>query len=231
MNYAIILSGGVGTRLGANIPKQYLEVNGRTVLSYSLEAFQNHKDVDKIVIVASPKFNELVLEEVKNHGITKFLRIAPAGISRQHSILSGLKAIADYENITDQDIVLIHDGVRANVSQDIISDSLSFDGYDGALPTISITDTVFYSENGKAIEGVLDRNKIFAGQTPEGFKLKKYLDCHNGLSEQEILSSTGSSVLAFNCGMKIRLSLGKPSNYKITTIEDLEKFEIEKNKG
>lgn len=231
MNYAIILSGGVGTRLGANIPKQYLEVNGRTVLSYSLEAFQNHKDVDKIVIVASPEFNGLILEEVKTHGITKFLRIAPAGISRQHSILSGLKAIAENEVITDTDKVLIHDGVRANVSKDIIDDSLNLDGYDGALPVINLADTVYYSENGKAIDKAIDRNKLFAGQSPETFLLKKYLSCHDGLTDEEILSFSGSSQLAFKYGMKIRLSLGKPSNYKITTIEDLEKFEIEKNKG
>jgi 2-C-methyl-D-erythritol 4-phosphate cytidylyltransferase len=230
MKYAIILSGGVGTRLGANLPKQYLEVNNRTVLSYSLEAFQKHKDVDKIVIVASPKFNELILEDVKKHGITKFLRFADAGESRQHSILSGLKAIADNEVVSDDDVVLIHDGVRANVSEDIIDSSLSFSGYDGALPVINITDTIFYSEGGFAVESLLNRKNIFAGQTPESFLLKKYLACHDGLTDQEIASSTGGSQLAFSKGMNIKLATGKPSNYKITTIEDFEKFRIEKSK-
>lgn len=231
MNYLVILSGGIGSRLGDNLPKQYLKVNDRTVLSFCLETFQKHEKIDKIVIVAVKEYHELILGDIKNLKADKFLCFADAGISRQHSILNGLNAIKSSAEISDEDVVLIHDAVRPNVTSAIIDDALNLNGYDGTLPVIRLADSVYYSENGECVDKLLDRSKLFAGQSPEGFLFTKYLKCHENLTDEEIASSTGSSQIAFRKGMKIRFSLGEMSNYKITTIEDLEKFRVEKSKN
>ena len=129
MNYAIILSGGIGSRLGANLPKQYLDINGKTILSYCLETFECHQNIDKIVIVAAKEYHSLVLSEVDKYSIKKFLCITEAGESRQHSILSGLNAIKELaKDLTDKDIVLVHDGVRPNITKAVIDSCLDFDG-------------------------------------------------------------------------------------------------------
>lgn len=229
MNYAIVLSGGVGTRLGANLPKQYLEINGRTLLSYCLEAFEKHSKIDRIVVVASKEYHSLVLEEVEKYGVKKFFCITFAGDSRQHSILNGLNAIKENVNeISDKDIVLVHDGVRPNITQELITRCLDFDGYEGSIPVIKPKDTIYFSEDAKEIGGLLERSKLFLGQSPEAFLLTKYLSCHEGVSNEELLLSTGSSQLAYKKGMKIKLVDGDDENFKITTMEDLEKFRTEK---
>ena len=164
MNYAIILSGGVGSRLGANLPKQYLDINGKTILSYCLETFEFHQSIDKIVVVAAKEYHSLVLSEVNKYGIKKFFCITEAGESRQHSILNGLTAIKELaKDLSDKDVVLIHDGVRPNVTKAVIDACLDFDGYDGALPIIKPQDTIFFSEDAKEIGGLLDRSKLFSG--------------------------------------------------------------------
>ncbi len=224
MNTAIILAGGVGSRMGVDRPKQYLIVKDKPIIAYCLEIFQNHSAIDKIVIVVSEEWQDYVEENVAKYGLTKVCGYAPAGRTRQHSIYNGLKCTQD--NAPDTDICIIHDAARPLVSDKIINDCIvGATEDDGAMPVISVKDTIYQSADGKKIDNLLKRSELFAGQAPESFKFKEYLDIHNSVSDDEIATTAGSSEIAYRHGMKIRLVEGSERNFKITTIEDLETFE------
>ncbi len=224
MNTAIILAGGVGSRMGVNRPKQFLMVQDKPVISYCFDIFQNHKDIDKIVVVVSDKWKSFVEEYAIKYGVGKICGYAPAGETRQHSIYNGLKCID--ENAHGTDIVIIHDAARPLVSDEIISDCIQgATDFDGAMPVISVKDTVYQSADGKSIDKLLKRSELFAGQAPESFKFDKYYEIHNSVTDEEIGNTAGSSEIAYRHGMEITMVKGSERNLKITTIEDLETFE------
>lgn len=224
MNTAIILAGGVGSRMGVDRPKQFLMVREKPIISYCFDIFQNHSEIDKIVVVVSEEWQGFVEEYAQKFGVTKLCGYAPAGKTRQHSIYNGLKCIE--QNAPDTDIVIVHEAARPLVSDQIISDCIKgATEFDGAMPVISVKDTVYQSKDGKKIGQLLKRSELFAGQAPESFKFRKYLDIHNEVSDEEIASTAGSSEIAYRHGMEISMVKGSERNLKITTIEDLETFE------
>lgn len=224
MNTAIILAGGVGSRMGVDRPKQYLIVDDKPIIVYCLEIFEKHNDIDNIVIVVSDEWKDYVVENVEKYNIGKVCGYAPAGRTRQHSIYNGLKCTE--ENSPNTDVVIIHDAARPLVSDKIIEDCIiGATEDDGAMPVISVKDTIYQSKDGKSIDKLLKRSELFAGQAPESFDFKKYLDIHNSVSDDEIATTAGSSEIAYRHGMKVRLVKGSERNFKITTIEDLETFE------
>lgn len=224
MNTAIILAGGVGSRMGVDKPKQFLTVQNKPIIAYCFDIFEKHKDIDKMVVVVSDEWRGFVEECANTYGITKICGYAPAGKTRQHSIYNGLKCID--ENAPETDIVIVHDAARPLVSDQIISDCITgASEYDGAMPVISVKDTVYQSKDGCKIGCLLKRCELFAGQAPESFKFRQYLDIHNSVTDEEIGLTAGSSEIAYRHGMDIRMVKGSERNLKITTIEDLETFE------
>ena len=167
---------------------------------------------------------DIMEEYAKKYGVTKICGYAPAGETRQHSIYNGLKCID--KNAHDTDIVIVHDAARPLVSNQIISDCIKgAKECDGAMPVISVKDTVYQSADGMQIDRLLKRSELFAGQAPESFDFKKYYKIHNEVSDDEIALTAGSSEIAYRHGMKIRMVKGSERNLKITTVEDLETFE------
>lgn len=224
MNTAIILAGGVGSRMGVDRPKQYLIVREKPIIVYCLEIFEKHINIDSIVIVVSDEWKSYVQENVEKYGISKVRGYAPAGETRQHSIYNGLKVTS--ECAPETEVCIIHDAARPLVSDKIIDDCITGAVEDdGAMPVISVKDTIYQSKDGKSIDNLLRRSELFAGQAPESFKFAKYFDIHNSVTDDEIASTAGSSEIAYRHGMKIRLVEGSERNFKITTIEDLETFE------
>lgn len=224
MNTAIILAGGVGSRMGVDRPKQFLMVNDKPIISYCFDIFQKHSEIDKMVVVVNDKWKSFVEEYAEKYNVTKICGYAPAGKTRQHSIYNGLKCID--ETAYNTDIVIVHDAARPLVSDEIISDCIKgATDFDGAMPVISVKDTVYQSKDGKSIDNLLKRSELFAGQAPESFKFKKYYKIHNEVSDEEIGNTAGSSEIAYRHGMKITMVKGSERNLKITTIEDLETFE------
>lgn len=224
MNIAIILAGGTGTRLGTDIPKQYIEVLGKPIISYCLDKFEKHSHIDKIVIVASEMWHDYITTCIQKYCVTKFSGYAPAGSSRQHSIVNGLikaKSIGADQN----DNIIIHDAARPNVSKTIITQCLDgIFGYDGVMPVLPVKDTIYLSEDGKKISSLLNRDQLYAGQAPESFKFGKYFEINNKLTENDLSKVRGSSEIAYRYGLKIHMIQGDEHNYKITTKEDLNKF-------
>lgn len=232
MNIAIILAGGTGTRIGTDIPKQYIKVLGKPIILYCLEKFESHRQIDNIVVVASEIWQNYIMSWIKQESLAKFSCFAPAGSSRQHSIVNGLIK-AKSIGATQNDNIIIHDAARPNVSENIISQCIEgLSGYDGVMPVLPVKDTIYLSKDGEQITSLLNRDQLYAGQAPESFKYGKYFEINNGMTEADLSKVKGSSEIAYRHGLKIRMIQGDEHNYKITTKEDMNKFikEIEENK-
>lgn len=225
MNIAIILAGGNGSRMKVGSePKQYMMIQKKPIISYCLETFEAHKQIDGIIIVAEEEWHDFMNEWLHKDHITKFCGYAVPGRTRQHSIYNGLKAAKGITPESDG-IVIIHDAARPMVSEKIISDCIEgATKKDGAMPVISVKDTIYTSHNGKIIEGLLNRDELFAGQAPESFRLDKYLAIHDTMSDDDLGNIRGSSEIAYRAGMEIVLIEGSEDNFKITTKVDYDKF-------
>lgn len=224
MNIALILSGGVGTRLGEEVPKQYIEIGGKPVISYCLATCAGHERIDAIQIVAEKAWQQTVSVYMKGLDIEgKFRGFSASGENRQLSILNGLKDIRRYAE--DEDIVLIHDAARPLLkASQIDACLLGIEGHDGVMPVLPMKDTVYYSKDGKAVGSLLERNCVYAGQAPEAFRLGKYYAANLSLLPEKILSIHGSTEPAIMAGLDIAMISGDEGNFKITTPEDLERF-------
>lgn len=225
MNIAIILSGGVGSRMGLNIPKQYVVVNGQPIISYCLQTFLCNEHTDAIVIGVADEWKEYVMEQMEKLHPAKPVFYAAPGETRQYSIFNALRVVKN-QGYSDDSFVIIHDAARPLVSDELINRCYeACDRADGSMPVIAVKDTTYYSEDGKSITSLLDRSKLWAGQAPEAFVFGKYLQIHESMSHEELLKINGSTEIAFKQGLKVEMVEGDPMNFKITTPEDLSNFE------
>lgn len=225
MNIAIILSGGVGSRMGLNIPKQYVVVNGQPIISYCLQTFLCNEHTDAIVIGVADEWKEYVIEQMEKLHPAKPVFYAAPGETRQYSIFNALRVVKD-QGYSDDSFVIIHDAARPLVSDELINRCYeACNRADGSMPVIAVKDTTYYSEDGKSITSLLDRSKLWAGQAPEAFVFGKYLQIHEKMSYEELLKINGSTEIAFKQGLKVEMVEGDPMNFKITTPEDLSNFE------
>ena len=228
-NSLIILSGGTGSRMKSDIPKQYIEVYGKPVISYTLNSFDFFL-FENIVIVVADFWKDYVMKICRNDFPNNYFTYAPAGASRQESILNGLKVLKG--KAVNDDIVIIHDAARPYCSNELVEKLLSAcNTANGAMPVLPVKDTVYLSNDGSEISSLLDRDKLFCGQAPEAFKYGRYLEINEKLSSEDLAKVRGSSEIAFRNGMKIALVEGDEANFKITTPADLERFiEIQKRR-
>lgn len=218
MNVALVLAGGTGNRLGADVPKQYLEVEGRPIIDYCLKTLDGHSRIDAIQIVAGEEWHSMI----RDLDITKLHGFSLPGENRQLSILNGLEDIMKYA--AEADVVLIHDAARPLVSEETITACI--DGcleHEGVMPALPVKDTVYYGAGGR-IESLLDRQRVIAGQAPEAFRLGKYYRANRILSRESILAVNGSTEPAVMAGMDICYIPGDEGNFKVTTTEDFKRF-------
>ena len=227
MNIALILSGGTGSRIGGDIPKQYTKVSGRMLIAFCLNMFADHKRVDAVWIVAAPEWQESIREECRHQGIdTDVIKgFSLPGKTRQLSILNGLRDIDSFISSGEDPTVIIHDAARPNLTPEYLDKCLdAMEGYDGVMPVLPMKDTVYYSEDGKKVDKLLDRSRIYAGQAPELYRLSKYLPANERLLPDEIMKINGSTEPAVMAGLKVAMIPGDENNYKITTRKDLDRF-------
>jgi 2-C-methyl-D-erythritol 4-phosphate cytidylyltransferase len=215
-NYAVIVAAGRGKRMGANINKQFLSINNKPLLYYSLNTFANSNLIDGIIIVCSESEVDYCKKEVVDkYKIEKVLKIVVGGKERQDSVYNGLKAIEDC------DIVLIHDGARPFVTMDIIENGIrSAELYGACTCGVIPKDTIkIKNEKGFSV-GTPDREKLFLVQTPQCFRYDLIAGCHQKLAEDSI-NVTDDTKVVEHYGHKVYLYEGSYKNIKITTPEDL----------
>lgn len=224
MVIAIILAGGSGTRLAAEIPKQYIEVEGKKIIKYSMEPFFEANEVDYVKVVATNEWQRAIEEDIEDRYKKKFLGFSKPGDNRQLSIWNALEDIKQV--VEEKTIVVIHDAARPLVSSKLISMGIeTLKAHDGALPVLPMKDTVYYSEDGLAVSYLLDRKKVVAGQAPEFFDYKLYYEANEVLiNASKIYEINGSTEPAVMAGMDVALITGEENNFKITTNTDLERF-------
>ncbi len=224
MNIALILSGGTGTRMGSDTPKQYIEVHGKPIIVYSLERLAKHKDIDAIQIAAEPEWQEQIEMWLAAFGLgEKFRGFSNPGKNRQMSIFHGLTSIREYAE--DSDHIFIHDAARPMLSGRQVTDCLDgMAAHDGVIPVLPMKDTVYTSKNGRTITSLLKRGEIYAGQAPEVFLLGKYYEANLRLMPEQILKINGSTEPAVMAGLDVAMIPGDEGNFKITTKTDLERF-------
>ena len=225
MVVALVLSGGVGTRLGLDVPKQYIEVEGRPVISYSLECLYRHEGIDAIQIVAESIWQDQIRDWMAAEGVDrKFRGFSVPGENRQLSIFHGLQDIRTYAE--DSGYVFIHDAARPCLSPEQITDCLQgAEGHEGLMPVLPMKDTVYTSlDGGKSVAALLDRSTVYAGQAPEVFRIGRYYEANQKLFPDRIRQINGSTEPAVLDGMEIIMIPGDEGNFKITTKADLERF-------
>mgnify|MGYP002626771724 FL=1 len=232
MNVAIVLSGGTGSRLGEDIPKQYIEVASKPIIIYPLEVMDKSSYIDAIQIVAASEWVSKITDWAREHGVAgKIKGYSAPGENRQLSIYNGLKDVLEYAD--ESDYVFIHDAARPNLSQQMIADSIEgMAGNKGVLPVLPMKDTVYKSYGGGSIDELLDRDTIFAGQAPETFVLGAYYRANQDLVDSnEIYRICGSTEVAIMAGMNVHMIPGDEENYKITTKKDLDRFLEDKTRN
>lgn len=229
MNIAIILSGGNGTRLGGDIPKQYIEVSGKPVIAYCLEKFLCCESIDEVQVVAEESWKEFIMRAyadiagIRTDAGNKLKGFSSPGATRQLSVVNALEDIRRYAS--GEDVVVIHDAARPLVTTEMIEAVLdAIKEHDGVIPVLPMKDTVYLSEDGGHITALLERSCVCAGQAPESFKLGKYYEANMRLMPNEILKINGSTEPAILAGMDIVTVPGDEGNFKITTQADLERF-------
>lgn len=225
MNIALVLSGGIGTRVGGDIPKQYLHVHGKMIIEYCLEILVEHKKIDGFQIVAESSWQRDILDRIqKISGYeTKKIAFSIPGENRQLSIWNGLCDMKEY--VGEEATVFIHDAARPLLSEQMITQCFeALQDHDGVMPVLPMKDTVYTSIDGDRVSGLLDRSTIFAGQAPELFCFDRYYEACKALLPERILQINGSTEPAIMAGLDIAMIPGDEGNYKITTKEDLERF-------
>lgn len=238
MNIAIILAGGTGTRLGADIPKQYIQVNDKMILTYVLSTCVQAPEIDGIRIVCADMWEDDIEADVRKHLTAStwkeiFIGYSEPGDNRQLSIMHALEDIEEdirTGRIVSEEVnVMICDAARPNLTVQMIRDCFAaLPENDGVMPVLPMKDTIYQSADGKIISGTLRREELFAGQAPEVFRFTPYYEACKALLPDDIYTINGSSEPAILAGMKIAMIPGDERNYKITTQGDLERFREEK---
>lgn len=225
MNIAIIFAGGIGQRLnnGENsTPKQFLKINDKPIIIRTLELFQTHKDIDKIYISIHPDYYEYMQDLVKYYYISKTAGIVNGGETGQDSIYNALK-LAQKENPQDS-IVLIHDGVRPNITEEVITKNIECTKKNGnAITCTSCFETILISENGINPEHVPYRKDTYAAQAPQTFHLGEVIEAHEitRKTNPNYTDIVDTCTLYKTLNKKTFMVKGNRGNIKITTIEDL----------
>ena len=222
--WVILTAGGVGSRVGSDIPKQFIHVENKPVIAYTMEAFQRHPSVTGIVISCLAGWEQVVETYAKAYGIDKLRGIVTGGRTNQESIANALAEVR--EAARDDDFVLIHDGNRALVSQDIISNALAVAQREGsAVTAIPCTEVIARRDAGDEATSheTIRRECLARTQTPHVMRLGELLALHERANEDGV-DSAALPELMVRYGMAVHLTPGDEMNFKITTPSDLRIF-------
>lgn len=212
---AIVLAGGRGKRMGYVQSKQYIDLNGKPILYYTLKQFIKNNLIDNIILVIPEDEADYCKSEVLNKYGLKVDKVVFGGGERQDSVYNALT------ELEGSDIVLIHDGARPFVSQRIINDAIKYAGiYKATAPGVMPKDTIKIKGEDNFSMDTLPRNNLVAIQTPQAFDYNLIYDCHKNIKKMGAMVTDDTSVVEL-LGNKVYIYEGDYTNIKITTPEDL----------
>lgn len=245
---AVIVASGIGSRMGLDIPKQFvripIEFNGKIidekeVLTYTLEAFENHPLIDSIIVVTLNDYIEHVKEEAMNHDITKLIKVISGGDMVQESIRNGVFALKDIAS--DDDIIVIHDGVRPLVDSEVLTDVIEVcEKYGNAVTSLPYNEQIFVIDdnNPNITNKYINRDKLRRVSTPQAYNYKIIDRAYHDAFEKKIgiYPPSYTNNMMVDLGYTLNFAMGSDKNIKLTTIDDITTFksfkiqEYEKNK-
>jgi len=220
---ALLIAGGAGNRMHQDIPKQFITVNERPVIVYTLEAFEGHPEIDAIAVVCIGGWEQILWAYARQFNITKLKYVVPGGKNGQESIRNGVMELE--KHFDPEDLVLIHDAIRPMVSQEIISDNIRVaEEHGNAITVIPCAEAMLQTEDGEVSSGSYPRDRLKRTQTPQAFHIGQICDLHRRALAAGITNSVASCTLMIEMGEQVYFSAGSEKNVKLTTVEDLDIF-------
>lgn len=221
MNIAVIFAGGAGKRMNSKVkPKQFLELRGKPIIIHTLEHFENHNEIDCIIVVCIEGWIDYLTELLKKYNIKKVVRIVPGGETGQLSIKNGLE-IAKEISKGEKSIVLIHDGVRPLINRELITNNIyTVEQFGSAITSAKVVETIMEVSNQGNIEYIPTRENSRYARAPQSFWLDEIYEAHKRALEDEITDFIDSCTMMQHYGHSLHLIDGPADNMKITTPED-----------
>lgn len=228
MNYAIVFAGGVGSRMKSpDLPKQFIEVNGKPIITHTITHFQNHPDIKGIIVVCLEPWIPHMLKLIAQYDQRKVIKVVKGGATGQESIYRGLCALEDIAH--PEDVVLLHDGVRPIIDAELISNNIrSVNEYGNAISVSSATETVCLIDPEKGdhhISQILNRNQCYIGRAPQSFHYAEIMECHRMAIKENYTTAIDSASMLEHYGHKLFFVPCSHFNIKITTPTDLYLFQ------
>mgnify|MGYP003429543529 FL=1 len=223
MNIAVIFAGGSGSRMNTKSrPKQFLELNGKPIIIYTIELFDNHPDIDGIVVVCLESWIPFLHKMLKKFEISKVVSVISGGVSGQDSIYKGLCAAEEYVNQKNDEntIVLIHDGVRPLITEDTITDNISKVKECGSCITCAPAIETVIVDNHDSTLRIPKRSDCMMARAPQSFYLKDIIEAHRKSQLENRTDFIDSCSMMSHYGYRLGLIQGPMENIKITTPTD-----------
>ena len=235
MTIAIIIAGGVGSRMGQSIPKQFINVYDKPVLLYTLESFEKHPMVDVIEVVCIEGWENVVWSYADQYKISKLKWIVKGGNSGQESIRNGVYNLED--KCSDDDIVIIHDGIRPLVDAEVLSDVINkAQKYGNAVTSLPYNEQIFVvsQEDENTTTKFIPRETIRRVSTPQAYRFELLDSKYHEAFDKKIgiYGSHYTNTMMVELGVRLYFAAGSDKNIKLTTPDDLEMFKgfLNKNK-
>ena len=224
MVYGVILAGGVGSRMGGDKPKQYLNLKGRPIIIYTIEKFFACPEIDRIIVLCPAQWEEHTKDLIKKYisPAQEKITVTRGGATRNETIMNAVDLIEKNGDLNDDTIIVTHDSVRPFVTHRIIEENIAACEKYGACDTvIKATDTIVESKDANAISSIPNRNYMYQGQTPQSFKAKKLKALYHSLTQEEKEILTDATKIFVLKGETVALVDGEDFNIKITYPYDM----------
>lgn len=225
MNIAMIMASGKGQRMGQSIPKQFINVHDKPIIVYTLEKFQKHPQIDKILVVCLEGWDSVLKAYAEQFNLTKLEWVVTGSDERQKSILNGLNKLK--EVASSNDLIILHDGVRPLVSLDIISDLIvTATTYGNAISSLPVVDQVVVKDDDTTTSESIPRDNLRIVTTPQAYKLGDILDTYEKAYKDGKAMTGNHSIntLMHEYGEKLYFSKGSEINFKLTSTFDIYRF-------